>query len=323
MSCCTRRVFLASAAAALAAPAVPRVARAAAPVKLGTAVLGDYALAGPFIVALERGLFKHEGLAVEYIPFRGGPDLVKAVIAGEILIGTAGSTDILVFREAGMPLKMTATHTEGNHFTLNVAPEIQRLSDLKGRAIGVTRVGATTWVFARMLARKEGWDADRDVKIVGLGGLDAQLAALARKEIHAFVWGDGGAVTQYQGKSKVLLRLDAVTPKWISQIQYASEDGIRKHPEAIRQAMRALFAALAWMKAHPAEAAEVTSKRLGWPLEAVLGAHRISSPLFSLDGSINVEALAAMQDTLLEYGVIKKRLPLEEHVAREFTPVRT
>ena len=87
--------------------------------------------------------------------------------------------------------------------------------------------------------------------------------------------------------------------------------------------MRALFAALAWMKAHPAEAAEVTSKRLGWPLEAVLGAHRISSPLFSLDGSINVEALAAMQDTLLEYGVIKKRLPLEEHVAREFTPVRT
>ncbi len=323
MSCCTRRVFLASAAAALAAPAVPRVARAAAPVKLGTAVLGDYALAGPFIVALERGLFKHEGLAVEYIPFRGGPDLVKAVIAGEILIGAAGSTDILVFREAGMPLKMTATHTEGNHFTLNVAPEIQRLSDLKGRAIGVTRVGATTWVFARMLARKEGWDADRDVKIVGLGGLDAQLAALARKEIHAFVWGDGGAVTQYQGKSKVLLRLDAVTPKWISQIQYASEDGIRKHPEAIRQAMRALFAALAWMKAHPAEAAEVTSKRLGWPLEAVLGAHRISSPLFSLDGSINVEALAAMQDTLLEYGVIKKRLPLEEHVAREFTPVRT
>jgi hypothetical protein len=29
-----------------------------------------------------------------------------------------------------------------------------------------------------------------------------------------------------------------------------------------------------------------------------------------------------MQDTLLEHGVIKKRLPLEEHVAREFTPVK-
>jgi hypothetical protein len=25
---------------------------------------------------------------------------------------------------------------------------------------------------------------------------------------------------------------------------------------------------------------------------------------------------------LLEYGIIKKKLPLDEHVAREFTPVR-
>jgi ABC-type nitrate/sulfonate/bicarbonate transport system substrate-binding protein len=322
MSTSSRRAFLVSATAVAATGFVPRAALAQPAVKLGTAVLGDYALAGPFIVALEKGLFRGEGLAVEFVPFRGGPDLVKAVIAGEILIGAAGSTDILVFREAGMPLKMTATHTEGNHFTLNVAPEIQKVADLKGRAIGVTRAGATTWVFARMLARKEGWDADRDVKIVGLGGLDAQLAALARKEIHAFVWGDGGAVTQHQGKSKVLLRLDAVTPRWISQIQYASEEGIRKHPDLIRKAMKAIFGALRWMKDNPAEAAQVTSRKLGWPPEAVLGAHRISSPLFSLDGTVSMEALRSMQDTLLEYGMIRKRLPLEEHVAREFTPVR-
>jgi hypothetical protein len=29
-----------------------------------------------------------------------------------------------------------------------------------------------------------------------------------------------------------------------------------------------------------------------------------------------------MQEVLLEQGVIKKKLPLEEHVAREFFPVR-
>src|SRR3989442_52578 len=60
---------------------------------------------------------------------------------------------------------MIATHTEGNHFTLNVAQDVQRVGDLKGKAIGVTRVGATTWVFARMLANKEGWDPDKDVQI--------------------------------------------------------------------------------------------------------------------------------------------------------------
>ncbi len=318
----TRREFLTTSTGALLAFGAPRVGHAQAAVKVGTAVLGDYALAGPFIVAEAKGFFKAEGLAAEFVPFRGGPDLAKAVIAGELLLGATGSTDILVAREAGQPLKMVATHTEGNHFTLNAAPDIQRAADLKGKTIGVTRVGATTWIFARMFAKQQGWDADRDVKIVGLGGLDGQLAALARKEIHAFVWGDGGAVTQLAGKSKVLLRLDSVTPKWISQIQYVSEDGIKKQGDKIRKVQKAIFSGVRFMRDQTHEAAQIVSAKIGWSPEAVLAAHKLSSPLFSLDGQVSMQALASMQDTLLEYEVIKKKLPLEEHVAREFFPVR-
>jgi NitT/TauT family transport system substrate-binding protein len=320
----TRRHFLktGSAAAAMAGVAVPVIVRAQTSVKLGTAVLGDYSLAGPFLLAAEKGFFKQQALDVEFVPFRGGPNLVKAVIAGEVLLGAAGSTDILVFREAGMPLKMVATQTEGNHFTLNVAPDVTTAAELRGKSIGVTSVGATTWIFARLFARQQGWDPDKDVKVVGLGGLDAQLAALSRKEIHAFVWGDGGAVTQLAGKSRVLTRLDSVTPKWISQIQYVSEDGIRRHGDAIRKSMKAVFQALRFMSDQPAEAAGIIAKKIGWSAEAVLGAHKISGPLFSHDGTISMEALKTMQDTLLEHGVIKKRLPLDEHVAKEFAPVR-
>ena len=322
MTVTTRRRFVAGALAATTTPVLTRAACAQTAVKIGTAVLGDYSMAGPVIVALERGFFKSEGLAAEFVPFRGGPDLLKAVMAGECLVGITGSTDILVFREAGSPIKMIATHTEGNHFTLNVALDVQRVGDLKGKVIGVTRVGATTWVFARMLAKKEGWDPDKDVQVVGLGGLDAQLAAKARKEITAYVWGDGGAVTELQGKSKVLLRLDSVTPKWISQIQYASEDAIVKQTDAIRKSQRALFRALKLMRENPRDAAELVSKKLGWTPEAVLGAHKISGPLLPVDGQINVEALVVMQETLLEHGLIKKKLPLADHYTREFTPVR-
>ena len=318
----SRRHFLLTASGAVVAGALAPAVRAQTSVKIGTAVLGDYALAGPFIIAVEKGLFQAENLNVEFVPFRGGPNLVKAVIAGEVLLGAAGSTDILVFREAGMPLKMVATHTEGNHFTFNVAPDVRGLGELKGKAIGVTSVGATTWVFARMVAKQQGWDPDRDVKIVGLGGLDAQLAALSRKEIHAFVWGDGGAVTQLAGKSKVLMRLDKVTARWISQIQYVSEDGIKKQGDDIRKVMKGLFASIRFMNDQTADAAEIIAKKIGWSTEAVLAAHKISGSLMSHDGTVSLEALRSMQDTLLEYGVIKKRLPLEEHVARDFTPVK-
>src|SRR5437016_1189557 len=219
MTRCTRRQFLvsAAAAAALGGPRASGVASAQTNVKLGTAVLGDYALAGAFIVALDKGYFRAEGLNAEFIPFRGGPDLVKAGIAGDRL---------------------------------------------------------------------------------------------------------PGAVTQLQGKSKVLGRLDQVTPMWISQIQYVSEDGIKKNNDAIRKATRAIFLGQRFMRTNTNEAAEIISKKIGWPPEAVLGAHKISGTLLSESGQFSMEALKAMQDTLIEYGVIKKRLPLEELVTREFVPVK-
>jgi len=319
----SRRQFLTLAASGLVTAQVgPRLVRAQAVVKIGTAVLGDYAMVGPVIVALEKGYFKRNGIDAELVPFRGGPDLLKAVIGGEILVGLTGATDILVFREAGAPIKMIAAQTSGNHFTLNGAPDIQRVADLRGKAIGVTKIGSTTWVFARLLAREHGWDPERDVKIVPLGGLDAQVAALSRKEIHAFVWGDGGAVLEAQGRSKVLERLDSVTPGWISQLVYASEDGIRKRPDDIRGVLRGLFEAIHFMRHDPDQAATLVSRTLRWDPKAVLVAHRLSGPLLSKDGTIDPRALRTMQDALLELGVLSRRLPPEDHYTTAFTPVK-
>ena len=73
-------------------------------------------------------------------------------------------------------------------------------------------------------------------------------------------WGDGGAVMQLAGKSKILTRLDSVTPKWISQIQYVSEDGIKKQGDVIRKVMKAVFRAQRFMRTNTKEAAELAAK---------------------------------------------------------------
>src|SRR5262245_53376447 len=242
----SRRQFFQVTAGGLVAASgiVGTVRRAAAQgptVKLGSAVLGDYSMVAPILVAQEKGYFRGQGVTVEFQPFRGGPDLVKAVVAGQIQIGTTGATDVPVFRATGAPIRFIASGVDKNHFTLNVAPSIAKLADLKGKSIGVTRVGAATWVFATILATQQGWAPEKDLTIVGLGGLDAQLAALARGEIAAFVWGDGGAVTELQGKSKILLRFDTVTPKWISQAYYATDESIKGNKDAIQRALKGCF----------------------------------------------------------------------------------
>ena len=60
------------------------------------------------------------------------------------------------------------------------------------------------------------------------------------------------------------MRLDSVTPKWISQIQYASEDAIARQADAIRKSQRALFRAIKLMRDSRKEAAQLVSKKLGW-----------------------------------------------------------
>lgn len=322
-----RQFFRVTAGGLVAATGVAAVRPAYAQVttvKIGTAVLGDYSLVSPILVGLEKGYFKAQGVNVEFQPFRGGPDLVKAVLAGQAHIGVSGATDVPVFRagDPPAPIRFVATTVDGNHFTFNVAPSVNALADLKGKSVGVTRVGATTWVFAVLLARQQGWDPERDVKIVGLGGLDAQLAALARGEIHAYVWGDGGAVTELQGKSKILLRLDRVTPRWISQACYCSDEYIKGNRDAISRALKGFFQGSRFMLESPKEAAAIAAKTLKWSEEAILRAHQISGPLLSKDGAINVGAIDAMQTTMVELKAQARRVATQDLYTADFTPVR-
>jgi len=321
----TRRAFLGTVGGAIAAGAGgvrPAGAQALAPVKIGHVVLGDFGINTPTLVALEKGFFKQLGLDAEMIPFKGGPDLLKGVMAGAADIGLTGATDPLVFRERGSTIRALATLMEKNHFTLTVTPQIKRLEDLKGGTIGVTAVGATTWVFARMLAKKMSWDPEKDVRILGVGGLDAQAAALRRNEIQAAVFGDAGVVLEAQGAGRVLMRLDEVTPKWISLIAYATDETIKAKRDVLQRALRGIFQGHRFCRDNAEESIRIATKGIGWPEAATRRAYDLVRPLMSVDGKIDLDAFRFMQDTLLELGVLKKRLPLEEHYAAEFTPVK-
>jgi NitT/TauT family transport system substrate-binding protein len=291
-------------------------------VKVGCVVLGDFGINAPTLVGLQKGFFKHNGLEAEMIPFKGGPDLLKGILAGAADIGLTGATDPLVFRERGTTIRAMATILEKNHFTLTVTPQVKRVEDLKGGTIGVTVVGSTTWVFARMLAKKMGWDPEKDVKIVGIGGIDSQAAALRRGETQGCIFGDAGAVLESQGIGRIIMRLDEVTPKWISLTAYSTDELIKSKKDVLQRTLRAIFEGHKFCREHAEESIRIAAKGIGWPEPATRRAYDIVRPLLSVDGTIDLDAFRLMQDTLLELGVLKRRLPLEEHYTSEFIPVR-
>ncbi len=323
----TRRRFLTTMAGGAVAAGAVRLGPASAqprllPVKIGGVVLGDFGIAGPTLVGLEKGFFSQNGLDAEFIPFKGGPDMLKGVLAGSADIGLTGATDPLVFRDRGTTIRAMATILEKNHFTLTVAPQIKRVEDLKGATIGVTVVGSTTWVFARMLAKKMGWDPEKDLKIVGIGGMDSQAAALRRGETQACIFGDAGAVIEAQGIGKILMRLDEVTPKWISLVAYSTDENIKAKKDTLQRTLRAIFQGHKFCREHPDESIRIAAKGIGWPENATRRAYELVRPLLSVDGRMDLDAMKFMQDTLLDLGVLKQRLPLDQHYTTEFIPVK-
>ena len=321
----TRRQFLkvagGGAAAAMGGFRI-RPAVAAAAVKVGCVVLGDLGVNAPTMIGIERGFFKQNDLDAEMVPFKGGPDLLKGVLAGAADIGITGATDPLVFRERGTGIRAIATILEKNHFTLTVGPGVKKVEDLKGGSIGVTVVGSTTWVFARMLAKKMGWEPERDVKIVGVGGLDAQAASLRRGETQACIFGDAGAVLEAQGVGRILMRLDEVTPKWISLVAYSTDDIIKAKRDTVQRTLRAIFQGHKFFRDHPDESIRIAAKGIGWPEPAARRAYDLVKPLLSVDGRMDLDAMKFMQDTLMDLGVLKQRLPLDQHYTTEFVPVK-
>jgi len=322
----TRRSFLKTAAAGVAAATVtrtqPAAAQALTPVKIGAVVLGDFGVVTPTLVGIEMGYFKQNGLDAELVPFKGGPDLLKGVLSGSADIGISGATDPLVFRERGTPIRALATVVEKNHFTLTVVPKVKRLEDLKGGTIGCTVVGSTTWVFARMLAKKMNWDPEKDVRIIGVGGLDAQMAALKRGEIQGTIFGDAGVVIEAEGAGHILMRLDELTPQWISLVAYSTDEIIKAKRDVVARTLKSVFQGARSCRDNAAESIKIASKAIGWPEPATKRAYELIRPLLSADGRMDLDAMKFMQDTLLNLGVLKTRLPLGDMYTSEFTPVK-
>jgi len=73
---------------------------------------------------------------------------------------------------------------------------------------------------------------------------------------------------------------------------------------------------------NPDESIRIASKGIGWPEPAARRAYDLVRPLLSVDGRMDLDAMKVMQDTLLDLGVLKQRLPLDQHYTTEFVPVK-
>jgi len=139
--------------------------------------------AAPFAVAMKMGWFKQEGIDIELVPLAGSADCTKTVVSKEILVALPSVEPLAIARAQGVKAKVYYTAYQGNIYGIAVPQDspVQKISDLKGKTIGVISMGSGGVPVAKALVATSGMNPDRDVNIV-VAGEGAQTAAMVRSK---------------------------------------------------------------------------------------------------------------------------------------------
>ena len=155
---------------------------------LGNSVHGLHAL--PLYVAVNKGLFKQQGLNVEQVNFQGGATATPALVGGSTQLQAAGTENLLKLVQQGQPVAAVMTIQSTMNGAIMVRGDVAQklggkpqLKDLKGLKIATLARGGTADMALRYIAASIGQDAEKDWGLTPILGYDKQLAALKAGDI--------------------------------------------------------------------------------------------------------------------------------------------
>lgn len=170
---------LLSIAVALAAAGAGTAANAQEVVRLGNLKFAHYGA-----VSYIKEIAPKCGIKVEEHVFAKGPDVMQAILAGELDVGATASEAAIQGRANGAPIYVVAGFAKGGaRLVARPDANIKSVKDLKGKKVGVTRGGIHEVLLAAELT-KAGltWSEQpgKDVQLVLLAFADLNQALLGK-----------------------------------------------------------------------------------------------------------------------------------------------
>jgi NitT/TauT family transport system substrate-binding protein len=137
-------------------------------------------------IAQEAGLFRKHNLEFPLVFIASSPAVTAAMLGGDAEIGLTGGEGMIraYIQGATEFVFIGAVKNVLTHSILAKAP-IRKPEDLKGKKIGINRIGSNPHYFAVQALKRAGLDGARDVTLIQSGGAPETLAALISGGIDA------------------------------------------------------------------------------------------------------------------------------------------
>ncbi len=137
-------------------------------------------------VAQARGLYKKNGLDADLLFIPSTTTSVSSLVAGDVQVANASGGGVASAVVAGADLVMVACYLNSLPYELVVNESVKSAEDLKGKSIGISRVGSASDVAARALIRGLGMEPDKQVLIMQVGGPAERAASFRTGRIAGF-----------------------------------------------------------------------------------------------------------------------------------------
>jgi ABC-type nitrate/sulfonate/bicarbonate transport system substrate-binding protein len=139
-----------------------------------------------WFLSLDAGLYRKHGLDVELVFIQSSTTSVSSVVAGDIQVANTSGGAVASAVVGGANLIMTACYINTLPYELVVQESVRSVEDLKGKSVGISRVGSASDVAARVLIKGLGLEPVKDVPIIQVGGPSERAAAFRTGRIVGF-----------------------------------------------------------------------------------------------------------------------------------------
>ena len=212
--------------------------------------------------AQEAGFFKKHGLDAQLIFIPSTTTAVSSIIAGDVPVGNTAGSGVASAAVGGANLLMVACFLNTLPYELVVQESIRSAEDLRGKSIGISRVGSASDVAARVLIKGLGLEPVRDVPILQVGGAPERAGAFKSGRIAGFP-SPPGVIELAHGMAHRILISTADFQKRF-EFPYICATTTRpyltSHRDTLRRTLMALIESTAFFKTHKEESKKIIGK---------------------------------------------------------------
>jgi NitT/TauT family transport system substrate-binding protein len=270
----------------------------------------------------DDGIFKKHGLDSSLIYFRSGTTAAQALLAGEIHFGHLAPGPMMTAWAQGADFAWIGTTVHKMVFTLVAEPSIARGEALKGKKIGITRIGSAADLAARAALEHLGLTT-KDVSLISMGGIPEILTGLRAGAVQAAILSPPFSTAALDLGYRKLVFIPDLGKEFSFSGIAVKRDFIHANPNVAREFMAALTEGAKIYAEDTKAALNVLRRYAKVEKESILEAgYREYATALSSPPYPSLKGLEAVRESLAETTPVLKNVDLRKFIDDRFVKAK-